>query len=70
MTVAGLIELLRKHDPKNTVLVDGYEYGLCDVKEASMRKIRFTKDVNTSLDAGPHEEDNKGDFRGLVIGRG
>jgi len=69
MTVARLIGILRRFDPDDLVLVNGYEYGLCEVKRADIRSIRFNKNVHTRVIAGPHEEDKEGVFFGALIGR-
>lgn len=70
MTVDDLISILSEYSNRNlTVLVDGYEAGLCDVKRESIRLIRFNRDDNISDYLGPHEEDSDGEFKGVVIGR-
>lgn len=73
MTIRELISILKKHDPDMAVLVDGYEYGLCDVKEKTIRPIKYRRDVNIGNYCGPHEqvwshEEGKGET-GLVISR-
>lgn len=52
-----------------TVLVDGYEYGLCDLEKGNIRSVRFNRDVNDCSWAGPHKQDSDGEFAGVVIGR-
>jgi len=70
MTVAQLIDILRKHDPGDIVLVDSYEDGLCDVVESNVYMTRFNKNVYSSSHSGPHGHDKEGEFFGVVIGRG
>lgn len=69
MTVAQLIDALKMFDPDDIVLVDGYEGGLCDVEKSNVYKAKFNKNINTGHWDGPHNEDENGEFYGVVIGR-
>ncbi len=70
MLVGDLISLLSKHDRNMPVLVDGHEYGLCDLETPNIRVVRFGRDINTSYFAGPHDDYPEGDEVGIVLGRG
>lgn len=71
MTVKRLIKILRKCEYKDaTVLVDGYEYGVCDLGEDGVRLVKYSRDVHTSVDAGEHEVNENGSFVGLLLSRG
>ena len=70
MLVGDLISILSKHDKNMAVLVNGYEYGLCDLEASNIQVVRFGRDVNSYYYAGPHEEDSRGDETGVVLGRG
>lgn len=70
MIVRELIEILHKHDGNMTVLVEGYEYGLCDTEEENIKETRYFENHNRASFAGPHEPSAEGDHVGLVIGRG
>lgn len=70
MTVGQLIDVLKRFDAGDIVLVDGYDYGLCDVEKSEIREIRFEKNINNNSYAGPHVEVEEGEFFGVVIGRG
>ena len=58
MTVAELIEELRKLPQDWTVYVRGYEYGVEDVTRVN--PSHFDRDIRDNPWAGPHEDVNKG----------
>jgi len=70
MKVKELILILLRHDENMAVLVDGYEYGMCDLEARHIERIRFFRDVNSSSCAGPHKGAAGGDELGLILGRG
>jgi len=70
VTVNELILILSKHDRSMTILVEGYEYGLCGVEAKNIKETRYFKNFNKADYAGPHEASAEGDHIGLVIGRG
>lgn len=71
MTVKRLIKILRKCPYKDaTVLVDGYEYGVCDLGEDGIQLVKYSRDVHTDENAGEHEINENGSFVGLVLSRG
>lgn len=70
MTVKELIKILKRQDKAATVLVDGYEYGVCDLGEQGVQAVRYSRDVNTWENAGEHEVDEKGSYVGVLLSRG
>lgn len=71
MTVKRLIKILKKCEYKDaTVLVDGYEYGVCHLGEDGIQLVRYSRDVHTDENAGEHEINENGSFVGLVLSRG
>ena len=54
MTIKELIQQLQQHDPNTRVVVNGYEGGLCDIK--NLEKVKIELNVNTEWYYGPHEE--------------
>ena len=69
MTVKELIKILRKYPSDDDVLVDGYEFGMCDLKENGIVSIRYNKNVYDCYYAGPHKADENGEFLGLLLTR-
>jgi len=70
MTVNEMIAILSKHDGDMTVLVEGYEQGLCDAAAENINQMRYFENRNKEYWEGPHEPGAQGDCVGLVIGRG
>lgn len=72
MTVAELIEELKKHDPSLTVTVDGYEGGY--TSEISIVECELAKNVNDAWYYGEHDDSDEADtdhplFKALNLGR-
>ena len=71
MTVKELIKILKRHDKNATVLVDGKEYGVCDLEEDGIMACRYSRDVNSHENAGEHEiNQTTGSYAGVVLSRG
>jgi len=71
MTVKELMKILKRHDKAATVLVDGYEYGVCDLGEDGIMACRYSRDVNTDENAGEHEiNQTTGSYVGVLLSRG
>lgn len=71
MTVKRLIKILKKCEYKDaTVLVDGKEYGVCDLEKDGVKLVMYSRDVHTDENAGEHEINESGSFVGLVLSRG
>ena len=74
MTIGQLISILEKYGLSTDVLLDGYEYGFCDVIDKNIRLIKYSKDIQQGAWGGPHEEafddDEEAVCSGVVIGRG
>jgi hypothetical protein len=70
MIIKDLIEKLQTFDENLSVFVDGYEYGILDLKLTYIDKIKVKRDVNENARlGGPHEIDDNGDIDGIIIGR-
>lgn len=66
MTVAELIELLKKCDQSARVVTTGYEGGYCDINE--LVPIRLKLNVNDEWYLGPHEPTGtKGDGVDAIV---
>ena len=55
MTVAELIEHLKKHRQDLPVVVHGYEGGLWELTEERIERITMARDENSPGIFGPHE---------------
>lgn len=71
ITVAELIENLRKEDQKAIVLLDGYEYDMEYLRLQKLKKGKFKlpKGSDLGMDGGRIKKDDKGDFSFLLLGR-
>ena len=66
MTVGELIEKLQTLDPTLEVFIHGYEGGYADVN-TEFEIETFRKNVNTEWYYGPHEQDDSGDIKAIVL---
>lgn len=67
MKVSELIETLSKLDPNLVVFVNGYEGGYSDICADEFIIDTFKTDVYDDWYYGPHEKDENGDVKGIVI---
>lgn len=67
MKVSELIETLSKLDPTLEVFVPGYEGGYSDIQSWDLIPETFKKNVYDEWYYGPHEKDENGDVKGIVI---
>ncbi|MBX9826540.1 MAG: hypothetical protein K2Y27_16315 [Xanthobacteraceae bacterium] len=65
MTVSELIEKLRAYPGDVRVVAVGWETGADDIE---VREIRLRPDVNEETWMGPHEVDDAGPERAVLIG--
>ena len=68
MKVKELIKILERCQSKDAdVLVDGYEYGVCDLKSDGIQTVRYDRNVDNSYYGGPHKANEEGEFLGLLL---
>ena len=69
-TVKDLIKKLQTFDENLPVFIDGYEYGIDNIKLMNIRQRRVKLNVNEDVRfGGPHEESRVGEIEGIIIGR-
>ena len=67
MKVSELIEKLSKLDSNLEVFVNGYEGGYSEISSDEFIIDTFKKNVYDEWYYGPHEKDENGDVKGIVI---
>ena len=65
MTVQELIDTLKKHDPTQRVIVNGYEGGFHDIKDVEFLPIKL--DDWDSWYYGPHEQTSHEDATEIAL---
>jgi len=68
MKVKDLILRLQECKPEAMVVLDGYEGGLCELKNIK-DEVQITLDVNMASWYGPHEADTEGTMTAVYLPR-
>lgn len=55
-TVSDLIAELSTYPPEMRVVLNGYEYGYCDISDQSIKQIEIDLNVNDVGFAGEHDD--------------